>query len=100
MQNPMMSTGCHRGSLALLLAVLVLITGFLTVGGHHDHAAGHETGCPTCRLADDATGALPGPTATQGILLPAAPAPFVAPEGAPVPVVARGANQLRAPPTA
>lgn len=77
---------------------MVLFTGIISVGAHHDHDTGHHAGCPSCRLADESAGALPV-LDTEPVVVPATE-PFrpIAVERAPLAPFACNAHRLRAPP--
>ena len=90
--------GQNLRGFALLLAFLVLVTGSLAAGAHHDHDSGHHAGCPSCRLADGSAGTLPV-VETRPIVLLAAelfrPVPAQQTTSTPH---APNAHRLRAPP--
>lgn len=88
----------HRPLLALILSLLVLATGIVAVGAHHDHDTGHHADCPTCRLADEAAGAVPVVSVTASVILPGAPFAVVLPATSPAVASACDAHRLRAPP--
>ena len=89
-----------RGALTIFLALFLLVGGVGAAGAHHDHAVGHDSGCPTCRLADDGAGAVPVPGAEVRTLRIVAPIEFRVSELVPAVADPRGAHHLRAPPIA
>lgn len=96
-----MRTFRRRPLLALLLAFLVLATGVAAVGAHHDHElTSHHGDCPTCRLSDEAAGALPVLAVTTVAVLPATSTPVIAPDARPATVRCEAAHPLRGPPIA
>jgi hypothetical protein len=96
-----MRTFRARPLFALLLCLLVLAAGVVAVGAHHEHeAASHHGDCLTCRLADEAAGALPVLAVASVPIQPAAAVTIAPPDVVPTPVRVRTANPLRGPPIA
>jgi len=98
MQRSMIMGRSPRG-LALLLAFLVLFTGSLAAGAHHDHDSGHHAGCPSCRLADGSAGTLPTPETGHHVYAAIDLLRPIVTELVPTTLFACNAHRLRAPPT-